>query len=127
MSAVDTLSMFQAAKGPSRRLDDAVAEIVGWSRRFELVNDPDTGASKRVQKKVWLVPSGEEEKPVPEYSKNAQHAYEMLQSINKNVPCAVSVSSGIARAQIWGEEAQVAPNVAMAICMAALNHVVRSS
>lgn len=126
MDAIEALSLFEDAKGPSRKLDDAVAQVVGWSPRFEIIQDPNTGEAKRVQKSVWLVPEGNEERRVPAYSSNASDAFELLSLLAKGVPCATSKTPEGAFAQLWEEQRFSAPTIAMAMCMAALHHLAKA-
>lgn len=115
--------MFRSAKGPSRRLDSAVAEVLGWSRRFEIKVDSETGEQKRVQKKLWLVPSGDDEQRVPDYSSDAQAAYALVNEVSKGAPCALTIVDGVCRAQIWNDEFCEGSDAAMVICVAALQHM----
>ena len=127
MDTKDALALFRNAKGPARKLDDALAEVIGWSRRFTIVSDPKTGKPKRVQKSVWLVPGGDVERRVPEYSRDAQAAYEVLALLANGIPFAFVQKGGEASAQLWDEQICKAPTVAMAMCMAALNHLEATS
>lgn len=109
-------------EGPSRAVDDSIAEALGWSKRFETVGDVASDRSRQVQQKLWLVPSGEV-KEVPAYTKGAQEAYDLVLEVAPEPACALVVDRNGARAMIEGEPAMHAKTPAIALCAAALGHL----
>ena len=67
------------ADSPSRSLDAAIAEVIGWKKRVEETTDPKTG-EKRVRT-LWLVPAGDDVGRVPHYTSNLQDAFDLAHAI----------------------------------------------
>lgn len=127
MDPNQALLLYRNATAPYRKLDDAIASVLGWSPRFEIKQDLATGKMIRYPKAVWLTPSGNEEMRVPDYSKNAQAAREFLDAVAPGVPCAVVMKAdGRGEAQLWEGDVCEAPNVSMAMCIAGLTHLIKS-
>jgi len=113
-------------EGPSRAIDDNIAEALGWSKRFATISDTSSDRSRMVQQNMWLVPSGEV-REVPHYTKGAQEARMLVQEVATGLPCALVVENGNARAQLEGRPPFHAKTSAIALCLAAVSHMKEKS
>lgn len=126
MNLQKIIDMLLDLEGPSRAVDDNIAEALGWSKRFATISDTSSDRSRTVQQNMWLVPSGDV-REVPHYTKGAQEARMLLQEAAPGVPCALVIEGGSARAQLEGSLPFQAKNSAIALCLSAITYMKENS
>lgn len=117
MNIKAVITELMTAEGPSRDLDCMIAELIGWTRRIQYVND-NKGAPKR--KTSWVVPDGDDIGRVPYYTANEQEAYELARRIAPNSVGGFTWDSGRGNAAIDDISHYDAATPALALCIAAL-------
>ena len=112
------LKRLENAGSPSRSLDAAIAEVIGWKKREEVTTDPKTG-EERVRT-LWLVPAGDDVGRIPHYTSNLQDAFDLAHAIRPSQTGGCSWVDGRGTAIIGEGEYAQAPTPALALCIAAL-------
>ncbi|MEY9196653.1 hypothetical protein ABIA16_001769 [Sinorhizobium fredii] len=120
MSIDRTIELLQAATGPSRSLDVAIATAIGWRKSVKKVRDAN-GQMKDVA--VWIVPNSNDIGKMPLYSGNLQHALELAEQIAPDNVGGCSWEDGLGSARIDAGPYFQACNPQIALCMAALHHL----
>lgn len=119
MAISDLVDELQQAAEGSRKLDTAIALIIGWRRRVEQTENTenDGGPSRRV---LWLVPSSNDVGKVPFFTSSIDAAFELAREISPDDEVGVSWAGGINTA-VLGESGYFhAATPALALCAAAL-------
>lgn len=119
MAISDLVDELQQAPEGSRKLDTAIALIIGWRRRVEQTENTenDGGTSRRV---LWLVPSSNDVGKVPFFTSSIDAAFELAREISPDDEVGVSWAGGINTA-VLGESGYFhAATPALALCAAAL-------
>lgn len=112
------VSELQKAKGPKRQIDGMIGLLLGWTKRPTSVKDESTGNLKR--RSLWIVPTGDEPGTVSYYTSSLDDARSLALHLIPDHTAACSWQGSGASAVIDDGEAEVAANVAIAICIATL-------
>ncbi|MGK6317774.1 hypothetical protein [Neorhizobium sp. DT-125] len=108
----------KATKGPSRKLDSEIAQVLGWRLKTETFVDAATGETK--QRHLWLVPKTDELGKIPFYTLDLEAAYRLTQDVAPSEAAGCMWEDGIASARIGDGPTVEAANAAIALCIAAL-------
>lgn len=125
MSNVDLVSELEAATQPSRKLDEKIAVVAGWTRISEIVPGTDGGRERRL---LWFFP-GEQSPRLPKFTESIDAALEFVGIVAPG-PVGGFTWGGLNRfkrgkAQLNDEGPVVAANPATALCIAALKVAMR--
>jgi hypothetical protein len=108
-----------AAKEPSRELDEAIAEVLGWKR---LTDGADTLSTQHLGTSVvWLGPSGDDTDHIPCYTSSLATAMELAFHIAPSSRGGFSWENGRASARIDDGAYFQAASPEIALCLAALD------
>ncbi|MDE3814292.1 hypothetical protein I7I49_29395 [Sinorhizobium meliloti] len=118
MALPDLILELENAAVPDRRLDTAIALVVGYKRKVEHVTQ--TPGKEPVRQTLWIMPGGGEQPRVPYYTSSIDAAYELAQTIAPNNAGGCSYDGGRGRAKINDGQYCHAATPALALCVAAL-------
>jgi hypothetical protein len=113
------------AEAPSRQLDRAIAELVGWKRVVQpAANQAGTGKGNT----VWLAPTDGAPATVPFYTSNLEDAYRLAQMVAPSVEggCSWDGAGGYAQIDLSSPKIQ-APSPSIALTIAALLRMRRAA
>jgi hypothetical protein len=113
----------ESATRPSRKLDWAIGELLGWVLQVEEGVDPETGTPFR--KENWVSPETGKFAKVPEYSSLLDRAVDLTKYLCGGAPYGVGMAQGKARASVGGDDSCYGATPAIALCIAALRYRVR--
>lgn len=118
MAVTDVITDLEEAKEPSRKLDVALAMLIGYKRKVENVRDPNSGEqTKRV---LWLHPGGQDPGRVPRYTAVIDDAYSFAQIIAPGLAGGVSWDESGGYARVGDGPYCSGASPAIALCVAAL-------
>lgn len=110
----EIISELEAASGPDRKIDAAIALLVGYRRGVE--KDPSVG-----ERVIWLSPSGIGAR-IPYYTAVIDAAYDLAQTIAPDHVGGCSWEKGMGSARILPMETCQAASPVIALCLAALKY-----
>lgn len=118
MAISNVIADLKETKEPSRKLDVALAMLIGYKRKVENVRDPNSGEqTKRV---LWLHPGGQDPGRVPRYTALIDDAYSFAQTVAPGLAGGVSWDDSGGHARIGDGPYCSAASPAIALCIAAL-------
>lgn len=107
-------------EGPHRDMDDGIAEILGWSRAYETVKDPNTGETSQKLLERWYSPGSETLRRVPSYTSDLQCALDLASDVSGGGRIGCSWEETGAHCVIGTRAPVRAKDIAMATCAASL-------
>jgi hypothetical protein len=119
MDIREIIDQLQGLKGPSRRLDGEIAQLVGWKKKVEAFKDPNSGQAR--ERVLWLVPSNNDEGIIPRYTLSIQDAYNLAQDLAPDNIGGCSWENGQGTAIINDGSYFQAASAPIALCIAALS------
>lgn len=124
MNIETVIKDLKRASAPSRSLDRAIAELVGWKRTVLSENDQNPGKTNT----VWLAPKDGAPANVPFYTSNLEDAFRLAQMVAPSHVGGCAWEDGMGSAQIGEDGPKVeASSPTIALCIAALLIVRRNS
>lgn len=118
MAVIDVIRDLEEAQEPSRKLDVALAMLIGYKRKVENVRDPNSGEQTR--RVLWLHPGGQDPGRVPRYTAVIDDACAFAQMVAPDLAGGVSWDSRGGYAKIGDGPYCSAASPAIALCIAAL-------
>lgn len=118
MNVQDLIESLQNAKGPDRRLDVAIALLVGY-QRVEVLD----GEGEQRTRLLFLAPSTNDPAKVPDYTRSIDAAYRLAQTLAPSHSGGCSWEDGMGSARISDGPYCQAANPAIALCVATLSNI----
>lgn len=118
MALPDLILELENAAGPDRRLDTAIALLVGYRRKVEHITEAH--GKEPVRQVLWVVPGGGDTAKVPYYTSSLDTAYELTQLVAPLNEGGCSWVGGTGHAKINDGPHCHAATPALALCVAAL-------
>lgn len=115
--ANDLIQELQEATEGTRKLDAAIALLVGWKRQVDTTRiDRKTG--QPVKRSIWIVPSSNDVGKVPFFTTSLDAAYELAREVAPEDAIGVSFVAGVFTATVGSSGYVHGSTSALALCAA---------
>ncbi|WP_018237841.1 hypothetical protein [Ensifer sp. BR816] len=118
MAITDLVKDLEAATGPSRELDAALAILLGYKRKVEQIRDPASGEQTR--RSFWIHPGGQDPGRVPQFTASLDDAHLLAQTVAPGTNGGVSWDERGGNAKVGDGPYYSAATPAIALCIATL-------
>lgn len=122
MTGIDhstVLKNLALSKGPSRRRDAEIAQLLGWHVERQVVTDQATGETKITP--IWYAPGVDEPCHVPYFTSHLGTAQELAMIVAPGQKSGCSWEPGMASARIGSGPYFQSATPHLALCMAAVD------